>query len=451
MAVYASLGQNARELERTGQTIFSIKLKANVISGNGGFGISISAAEDTVVAGNMIGLDSAGSHAIGNASLGVSVIDSSNRTRIGANGDGIADSLERNVISANLGGGIEISSSNETVIAGNLIGLASNGIDVLGNSGNGINLTLGATNTRIGTDGNGVADQEERNTISGHTFRNGIGPSGNGIVLSGLNTNETLIRGNYIGTDVNGVLGKGNRGRGIVVTDLNQFNNSPASIDVIENVISGNLAGVVLAATNVHEVRIQGNLIGLDKNGLYAIGNSGSGIIAQGTIGALIGTDGDGVNDENEGNVISGNPGTGIALQWPGFFSSQVTSNTRVFGNIIGLDKSGSVVVPNGVGMRIANSAGNVIGGRGVKRNIVSGNHVGGITIEGSPSIHNQLRSNLIGLDKLGETEFANGNYGIRLGIGATENTIGFCRRKRSRGRKRNRWERCRSPYRLSD
>ncbi len=124
--------------------------EANVISGNGGFGISISAAEDTVVAGNIIGLDSAGSLAIGNASLGVSVIDASNRTRIGTNGDGIGDSIERNVISANLSGGIEISSSNETVIAGNVIGLASNGIDVLGNSGNGINVTLGPRIRELG-------------------------------------------------------------------------------------------------------------------------------------------------------------------------------------------------------------------------------------------------------------------------------------------------------------
>ncbi len=73
------------------------------------------------------------------------------------------------------------------------MGLGADGTTKVANTGNaGIVVTAGAAGTRIGTDGNGVADAEKRNVISGN--------SQEGIQVEGTGTTGTVIAGNYIGT-----------------------------------------------------------------------------------------------------------------------------------------------------------------------------------------------------------------------------------------------------------
>ncbi len=67
--------------------------------------------------------------------------------------------------------------TNNTVIAGNYIGLNAQGTAVIANGSSGIWAPNRVTNMRIGTDGNGVQDEVERNVISGN--------SGNGIHIEG--------------------------------------------------------------------------------------------------------------------------------------------------------------------------------------------------------------------------------------------------------------------------
>ena len=93
----------------------------NVIYSNDddtGYGIQL-VGNYNVVAGNLIGLQPNGSD-IGANSTGIWV--SGNYNRIGTDGDGISDIIERNIISGNTGHGIDIS-GDYTVVAGNYIGI----------------------------------------------------------------------------------------------------------------------------------------------------------------------------------------------------------------------------------------------------------------------------------------------------------------------------------------
>ena len=73
-----------------------------MISGNIGSSLYIYGAgtNDNVVAGNLIGTDATGMHALDNGIYQGIVIRSGARSNlIGTNGDGISDAAERNVIS----------------------------------------------------------------------------------------------------------------------------------------------------------------------------------------------------------------------------------------------------------------------------------------------------------------------------------------------------------------
>src|SRR6185369_5751692 len=96
--------------------------------------------------------------------------------------------------------GIQIdgSGTSGTVIAGNIVGLTATGTAALGNSYWGIYLSGGTTNNRIGTNADGTNDAAERNIVSA----NGATTGYDGINIGGSNNN--VVAGNYVGTDVTG-------------------------------------------------------------------------------------------------------------------------------------------------------------------------------------------------------------------------------------------------------
>jgi hypothetical protein len=102
--------------------------RGNVISNNELSGVSI-AGSDNVVAGNLIGLDPAGTSADSNFDAGVSLEDAAARNRIGG-----TDPLDRNVISGNQNEGIRASGAVGTVILGNYIGTDATGAVAIGNA-----------------------------------------------------------------------------------------------------------------------------------------------------------------------------------------------------------------------------------------------------------------------------------------------------------------------------
>jgi hypothetical protein len=216
----------------------------------GGQAIFIPGSNNNVIAGNYINVDATGNTAFPlPGAQGIFVTGSNNR--IGTNGDGVADAAERNIIGGDTG--VQAEGTDGTVIAGNYIGVNASGTTPLGGQF-GVVVALGAANTRIGTNGDGVADAAEANIIAGGT--------GDGIQVASPGTTGTVIRGNFIGTNSSGTLDLGNGLNGITVTDATGTvigGSSPGQGNVIR---FNKGAGVLLTNTSAS---IRGNSI--DANG----------------------------------------------------------------------------------------------------------------------------------------------------------------------------------------
>ncbi|HUR12490.1 MAG TPA: T9SS type A sorting domain-containing protein [Flavitalea sp.] len=195
----------------------------------------------------------------------------------------------------------------------------------------------------------------------------------------------------------------------------------------------GNAINVFTGSDNVH---IWGNYIGTDSTGLNnAVGNVRSGIIVN--IGGFpevqnmyTGTNGDQVNDANEGNVvcctISSNPaadGDGILYYF--------TWNSVIAGNIVGLNKNGTGTGFGNAreGIFITGLCNNVrVGTNGdgfsddLEGNLVSSNAGRGILVAAN-STFTRVSGNTVGLDAAGNPA-GNGKNGIEL-LNANNSLVG--------------------------
>ena len=243
----------------------------NVISGNA-VGVSISGSAGTFVAGNFIGTDLRGTAAVGNSIAGVVVSDSSATTI------GFATALGRNVISGNLGDGVDVlNASVGTIVLGNYIGVDETGTQPLGNGGDGVRLFL-SPETTIGGSAQGAG-----NVISANEDV--------GVSIQGSSSSGGAILGNLIGTDYTGAIALGNGTDGVDLDDMSDVTIGGTS-EEDRNVISGNDgAGIELVGDDTDNL-IEGNYIGTDITGAGPLGN-GTGILIEGgssdnTIGGTV-------------------------------------------------------------------------------------------------------------------------------------------------------------------
>ena len=126
----------------------------------------------------------------------------------------------------------------QNVVAGNFIGTDVTGALALGNSGSGV-IILQSDGNLIGTDGDGVGDAAERNIISAN--------AGDGVVIT-QGSNDNVVAGNFIGTDVTGTQPLGSYRTGINVSygsSSNRIGTDGLSVDNVgeRNIISCNLRG----------------------------------------------------------------------------------------------------------------------------------------------------------------------------------------------------------------
>lgn len=149
--------------------------------------------DNTTIRCNHIGLDSSGYTPLGN-SKGIDFGGDNNTV----GGSSFAD---RNVISGNYFDGVQLYGTS-SVVAGNYIGVAADGIAPMGNGHDG--LSINADNTTVG--GFTVS---ERNVIANNGFNGALGTEG--IIVYGDNV---TILNNYIGVDKNGGA-LGNAGHGV--------------------------------------------------------------------------------------------------------------------------------------------------------------------------------------------------------------------------------------------
>ncbi len=131
-----------------------------------------STTDSNQIAGNYIGTNIAGTAAVANAFTGIYVSGGAKNTRIGVRDSSTYPLAERNLISGNVADGIRVESAGTsgTVIAGNFIGTNASGTSAIGNRNHGVVVFGGASNTVVGTNGDGVGDTSEGNLISGNTY-----------------------------------------------------------------------------------------------------------------------------------------------------------------------------------------------------------------------------------------------------------------------------------------
>ena len=169
---------------------------------------------------------------------------------------------------------------------------------------------------------------------------------------------------------------------------------------------------------------IWGNYIGTRTDGITGRGNSSNGITLDLHSDSFIGTNGDGNNDINEGNLVSDN-NQGIQIR--------NANNNLIAGNIIGLDKFGSTPLGNTFnGLRIRDALGrNVVGFNGatssvpsdVYRNVISSNGNDGVRLIDSDD--QIISNNYLGTDISGTLALGNTNFGIQLQGSSSDNIIG--------------------------
>jgi hypothetical protein len=198
-------------------------------------------------------------------------------------------------------------------------------------------------------------------------------------------------------------------------------------------------AGIYVSGSSATDDWIYGNFLGTDPTGTQADANYVGVEIDGGASQNLVGTNGDGVDDAAEQNLLSGNSLAGVWIWGRG------TDANAVAGNLIGTDVTGesalgntstyyydpeggflyaSVVISGG-------ASGNRIGTDGMSvddvagRNVISGNNGAGIDIDDSGTDGNIVAGNFIGTDVTGSIGLKNNGDGIFIGGGASSNWIG--------------------------
>jgi hypothetical protein len=290
----------------------------------------------------------------------------------------------------------------------NYIGTDSSG-DALGNGGTGIALLANGSN--------GSKNNQIRN--------NWIFDSGSqGILLRGTGTNNTNS------TATNAITGNRIRGNGRLVTasgvrlmDGAFWNAIGGSAITDTNRIYGNTgAGIRIEDSELNGVL--GNDIGGSPD--FPGNNTGDGILIDGGkdnwIGGLFLL----IGSSQAGNEIGGNDGDGIRL-------TNAARNTTIRRNLIGSDPYGTPR-PNGAsGISIlSGSYSTTIGtGNSADLNVIAGNTLHGVRIDGAATTSNTIRYNDIGLNTNSALKCAsppctaivpNGGFGVVVQNGAHDN-----------------------------
>ena len=239
---------------------------------------------------------------------------------------------------------------------------------------------------------------------------NRFGEQGINLTTSGGNT----IEGNFVGTNVTGTAVAENGFSGIFMTSGDNVigGTTPAA----RNLSSGNFFhGVEISGSDAIGNLVQGNLIGTNAAGTASLsGTTSFGIfITEGASDNIIGGTTPGAR-----NVVAGNILTGILIR--------DSSGTRIEGNYLGTDVTGTAALGNNDGVALENSTNNTIGGTAPGAgNLLSGNRDDGASIFGSGSTGNLVQGNLVGTDVSGTAALPNGDNGLTLSGAATGNTIG--------------------------
>ena len=395
--VSVAIGSNGTQIGGT------VPAARNVISGNGGDGISLGSNGNTVE-GNYVGTSLGGTGDRGNGGHGVRFTGEYSWIGHPTGPEG------RNVISGNGGDGVHIvgPTTSGATVASNYIGVSATGAAAIANDGNGVTIRDGVWNAGIGRPSSADPGVAPGNVISGN--------GGSGVLISGPDTRQIDVESNLIGTNAagTGALPNGFDGvtlqRGVEDTRIGVGN-------IHRNVISGNdLSGVFMVDPGTTGNVIGANHIGLNKAGTAAIPNGNGVEFSNGAQANRIGDPTFGA----EPTIISGNRLEGV------YVHGSATDHNLITRSRIGLRPGGLSALPNDTGVLISGGAQlNTVGGAAAADgNTISGNRTSGVLITGAQTDRNVVRGNFIGTTVDGGAAVPN-DIGVNVTAGARSNTIG--------------------------
>ena len=300
----------------------------NVLSGNGGHGLRITDSDNVVVQANFFGVGADNATLVGNDGNGILIDGDSQGTTVGGviplgnvsggnalngiyvtdtasdfisfntfgglfafqgaapNGlNGIAidstgggNELRTNVLSGNLGHGIEISGdARDVLIDPNIVGLNTVGNGLLPNGGHGLLIGGRASDITVGGDFVSVIPQ---NTFSGNT--------GYGIAIVDQAHDITVIN-SAIGTSATRLDAFGNQAGGVLLASSGANNliggTATDAGNPTSNLISGNEGYGVTLAYGAQAQSVVGNQFGLDRAGLPVLPNTEGALALNGSDG----------------------------------------------------------------------------------------------------------------------------------------------------------------------
>ncbi len=410
-------GSNAIGLYITGAGSGSI-IKGLDINGYSAEGIFIDTTSVTI-SGNYIGTNPSGTTAMPNNGGGIGIFSGINIASASNNVIGGSSPGSGNLISGNGGNGIGITAQNggtasNNTIEGNYVGTTANGNGAIPNGADGILINDAGNGTISNTVIGGTAGTTPGGNCSGAcNLVSGNGYNGIGLWHGGLSA--TLVEGNYVGVNLAGNAALSNANIGIEVNST--ANNLVGGLNAnTRNIFSGNHgAGVFIDNGGATGNTIEGNYIGTDVSGSFAIPNSimgvgigytpGSNTTASfNTIGGSAGLTSGG-SCTGACNLISGNGQDGVYLVGAG--------GNQVAGNFIGTDVSGTRNIHNTLdGVGINGSPNNTIGLSGAG-NVISSNGDNGVIVAGGAT------GNRIQYNNLGEGSSGNslGNAGAGVAV----------------------------------
>jgi hypothetical protein len=303
---------------------------------------------------------------------------------IGGNrGVGAGPSGQGNILSSN-NSGIHIGGV-DNLILGNLIGTDASGTQAMPND---IGIQVFGKSNKIGG-----PTPAERNVISGNRWT--------GIQIIMYYTEDNIVAGNLIGTDITGETALGNY-TGIRIEIAASKNTIGSTTPAERNVISGNtFGGIQISDPKTYHNSIIGNYIGVSASGKLPLGN-GFGISID-----YAGYNRVGGTKPGEENVISGN-NSAIVL------TSYLYPYNLVLGNLIGTDATGKIAIANTEGVTLARTRQAYLGGMtDEEANLISGNRGNGVVIMEPGTEVNFVLGNRIGLDITGQQPLPNAASGI--------------------------------------
>ncbi len=420
----------------------------NLISGNAGNGVRIAnGATGNNLFGNFIGTDATGIAPLGNTLDGVAIV-SADGNRLAGTDKNLDPFIFYNVVSGNLGNGLRITDSDNTIVHANFFGLGSDDMTPVGNVLNGVVVEGSSTNTAFGgaiplgnviaaNGQNGVVVQGTAGKFIASNNFTGVGAfvdftnlgnaldgfhitaTGGGTVLkvgniisrngddgievSGDAQGVQIVQ-NMIGLNTDGMSPMPNGGNGIEIGgNAHDITVGGVQTDfsiVPTGTISANGGYGIAVSGTAHDIRINFSYIGTNSSGgPVAFGNKAGGVyLGPSTTGTVIGS-----TDPTLPTVISGNVGDGVTIDG--------SSGNTIVGARIGVGENGGAVANTGAGVRIVGGSGNVIGGTAAgEGNVVAANGGIGIAVGASPAdvtaVGNRIAGNSI---------YANGGLGIDL------------------------------------